>query len=195
MAYLSVHPEIQDALYREVQEVAHGEYPTYKDMNKLPLCLAACYEALRLRDMSIFIPKEASEDTVIAYNRWDEQGRVTKHRHAIKKGSRIIIDTPAIQRNPFHWPDPMKYDPTRHLGDHGKIFSGFSLGQRHCIGKRYAEVELVAFISRLIKAFKVHPVPLTPGESKESMLARMVRLAPLLPFFAHAGFSALRRAA
>jgi cytochrome P450 len=125
--------------------------------------------------MSIFLPKVATEDTVIEYRTWDEQGKVQMRSHPVKKGSRIVIDTPAAQRNPFHWPDPLKFDPSRHLPGNKQIFAGFSLGQRRCIGQKYAEVELVAFLSLMVKNFKIQAVPAFPGESTDSMLKRMLQ--------------------
>ena len=65
---------------------------------------------------------------------------------------------------PERWDDPQ-------LKQH---FTGFALGTRQCIGKRFGEVEMLAFVCRLVKTFKVHPVKL-PGETEEGMKGRMLR--------------------
>jgi cytochrome P450 len=53
-------------------------------------------------------------------------------------------------------------------------FTGFSSGVRVCIGKRMAEVEMVAVISILCKEFRMLPVP-KEGESREQLKARMMK--------------------
>lgn len=43
-----------------------------------------------------------------------------------------------------------------------------------CIGKRMAEVEMVAFLGYLIKGYKVHPVEAFKGEGREAMEKRLL---------------------
>ncbi len=143
-------------------------------MNRLPLVLAACYEAIRLRDLVMFMSKEVREDTPIPYTTWDDAGNIAHKQHMLKKGSHIILDTPSMQRNPFVWVDPMEYIPARHLTGEAKAnFVGFSLGPRQCIGKRFAEVEMVAFLSHVIKDYKIFPAP-RDGESLEEMKEKLM---------------------
>jgi cytochrome P450 len=58
------------------------------------------------------------------------------------------------------------------LDDNQKgLSTGFSSGQRACIGKRFAEVEMVAFITHMVKEYKFEPVPLE-GEGMAEMETR-----------------------
>ncbi|WVQ78655.1 hypothetical protein IAT38_000742 [Cryptococcus sp. DSM 104549] len=177
-AFLAVHPEWQDKLYEEITAASGDSYPTYRDVSQLPLCLAACLETIRLRDIVMSLPKEAAEDTTLPYTTWDSAGNVTRRAHVIKKGSHIVIDTPAAGRNPFTWPDAMAWNPARFLNrdlnkEGGPVFTGFSLGSRQCIGKRFAEVEMVAYLSYLVKTYRLVPVA-KEGESPEETRERVL---------------------
>jgi cytochrome P450 len=123
------------------------------------------------------IPKQTTTDTLLPYTTWDSAGNITSHTYPIKAGSHVIIDSPASQRNPFYWSDPSTFNPRRHLGEKGSEtssgYTGFSMGSRACIGKRFAEVEMVAFLSHVVKMFRLYPVEKFQGESKDETKLRM----------------------
>lgn len=126
------------------------------------------------------LPKLLAEDVQIPYTTWDDSGRVSTHTRTIKKGSHLIIDSPACQLNPFTWSDPMTFNPDRMLDDSIKNMStGFSSGRRGCIGKRFAEVEIVAFITHMVKQYKFEPVP-KEGETRKMMEKRYLAGAEVL---------------
>jgi cytochrome P450 len=149
--------------------------PAYRDMNAFSYTLAMIYESLRLRDLVMTLPKLVAEDVIIPYTTWDALGNITERTRLIRKGSHIIIDSPACQRNPRYWENPSKFDPTRHLGQAGATkgpgYTGFSMGVRQCIGKRFAEVEMVSLVVNLVRRFKLLPVPLE-GETFEQLQKR-----------------------
>ncbi|KAK6907665.1 hypothetical protein I203_101663 [Kwoniella mangroviensis CBS 8507] len=179
-AYLCVYPEWQDKLYEEIISVCGDEPPSYRHMSQLNICLAACYETIRLKDIVMTLPKIAMKDTTLPYTTWGDEGHISHKVHCIKKGSHIIIDSPALSLNPFVWTDPGRFDPTRFLDANGRVsssinsFAGFSLGQRQCIGKRFAEVEMVAYISHLIKEYRLFPIE-KDGETIHEMKARILK--------------------
>ncbi|WWD05412.1 hypothetical protein V865_003489 [Kwoniella europaea PYCC6329] len=179
-AFLCVYPEWQDKLYEEIISVCRDEPPSYPHMSQLNICLAACYETIRLKDIVMTLPKIAMKDTTLPYTTWDDEGHISHKVHRVKKGSHIIIDSPALSLNPFFWSDPSRFDPTRFLDANGRVsssinnFAGFSLGQRQCIGKRFAEVEMVAYISHLIKEYRLFPIE-KDGESVHEMKARILK--------------------
>ncbi|WWC92831.1 uncharacterized protein L201_007790 [Kwoniella dendrophila CBS 6074] len=183
LAQLALNPEWQDECYKEIKEVCGDELPSYRDVYKLPLCLAVGLEAMRITDIVRQLFKVAKEDSMLPYTTWDENGKVTHHEHLVKAGSLVYIDTPASQLNPFHWEDPNSFNPRRHLsGDDGRAssqksetpFVAFSMGPRQCIGRRFAEVELIAFVSTVLSKYTIHPVLTHEGESRESLKARML---------------------
>jgi cytochrome P450 len=152
-------------------------------MPALTYTLATIYETIRLRDIVMTLPKLAAEDAFIPYTTWDSFGIITESRRLVKKGSHIIIDSPACQRNPRFWADPNKFDPTRHFSNAAakSAFTGFSMGVRQCIGKRFAEVEMVALLSQLVRRFLIQPVPLE-GETFEALKQRYEKGSEELSF-------------
>ncbi|OCF61964.1 hypothetical protein L486_01630 [Kwoniella mangroviensis CBS 10435] len=183
LAQLALHPEWQEEVYKEIKEVCGDEKPSYRDVHKLPLCLAVGLEAMRLTDIVRQLFKVAKEDSMLPYTTWNEAGEVTKREHLVKKGSLIYIDTPASQLNPFYWKDANEFNPRRHLGaddaraslNNAEVpFVAFSMGPRQCIGRRFAEVEIICFIASILSRYTIHPVPTHAGETKESMRERMI---------------------
>ena len=57
-------------------------------------------------------------------------------------------------------------------------FIGFSLGPRTCIGHKFAKVEAVAFLTYLLKEWKVEPA-LKDGETKEEWRQKIISSATL----------------
>jgi cytochrome P450 len=171
----------------------------YRDVPSLHYIFATLYESLRLRDLVMTLPKLAQQDTVLPYTTWTSSGEVIQKTHPVKAGSHIIIDSPACQRNPFHWNHPETFDPTRFIrpdgtfssggahsgvdGDGNKVvFTGFSIGTRQCIGKRFAEIEMVAFIAFMVKNYTWKPLPKFQGETRESIEKRMLDATEELSF-------------
>jgi cytochrome P450 len=176
LALLALHPKWQDKLYEEIVSSTDKDLPSYSSMNSLPLALATCYETMRLKDLVMTLPKVASEDVTLPYSKWAPDGTVSENVHLIPKGSHVVIDSPAGHRNPHYWPSPTDFDPTRHLADatlYSPNFTGFSKGERKCIGKRFAEVEMVSFLSHFIKTFTWTPVTLE-GETREQVEQRLL---------------------
>ncbi|WRT69728.1 uncharacterized protein IL334_006718 [Kwoniella shivajii] len=183
LAQLALHPAWQDECYKEIKEVCGDEAPSYRDVHKLALCLAVGLEAMRLTDIVRQLFKVAKEDTMLPYTTWNEAGEVINHEHLVKAGSLVYVDTPASQLNPFHWTDANTFNPRRHLsGDDARAslnnaqtpFVAFSMGPRQCIGRRFAEVEMIAFVASVLSRYTIHPVPAYEGESMQSIKARML---------------------
>lgn len=132
-------------------------------------CLSCIYETLRLRDIIMFNSKETLTDVIINYRTWSvgpdgtpDLSTVVLRTHLIKAGSRVAIDSSGCSMNSLVYADPHAFKPERWLssilnegidgahGDEAKAaqkkahFTGFALGARGCIGKRFAEVEMLS---------------------------------------------------
>jgi len=183
LRYLSLYPEWQEEILKEIESVCGPNMPEYRDMPNLPLTLAATFETLRLRDQIMILPKLCDADTTIPYTTWSWDGEVTHHLQPVKKGDHVVIDIGACGVNPFEWTDPYVFNPRRWLNnpalrqamDKGKEnFLSFSAGVRVCIGRRFAEVEMVAAISHILRQFKISPV-MKEGERRDAMVSRMMK--------------------
>ena len=156
-------------------------YLGYADAHQLRYCLNCMYETLRLRDTVQYVSKEAITDVTVTYHTWDhlDPGDYTKRpsvarTHTIKAGSRVYVDSSACSMDPSIYPDPHVFRPERWDDPSLKAtFTPFALGLRGCIGRRFAEVEMLAFLCRLVKAFRVEPVRLA-GETDGAMKERYV---------------------
>ncbi|KAJ0296905.1 hypothetical protein Brms1b_013666 [Colletotrichum noveboracense] len=194
LALLGPRPDLQEQMHAEVQRAlllpAEGRDGSpgrlvYKDMSRLPLLLATAYEALRMKDIAMHFSRIATRDTTLPYTTWedDKNGRpVPRERLAhIAAGAWVHMDLAACGLNPFVWPEPESFDPSRHLretevvgadGRPDKKVSvsfenqvGFLLGARQCIGKRFAEVEMVSFLAHTVLHYRWEVVK-RPGETQ-----------------------------
>jgi cytochrome P450 len=119
----------------------------------------------------------------------------TSTTHILPSGTGMIVNNTGIHYNPRYWPhpaileplrwlsaNPNTYDPTvptsadvneaaTNFPGHMKgTFLTFSEGPRSCLGKRFAQVEFVAFFARLLRLYRVE---LAPGEDRIEVEKRM----------------------
>jgi len=112
-------------------------------LQKLPYAKAVVREALRLHPAGVFSPRQATRDVAIG-------------PHTIRKGSFILLCPYLAGRDASSWPDPLRFDPDRHLGADGSdpaplnpAWVPFGRGPRHCIGFALAEMELILVLARI----------------------------------------------
>lgn len=96
--------------------------------------------------------------------------------------------------NPRYFDEPKEYKPSRWYGvsNEFEAFSAFSLGiffpckppafvrltlnypgPRTCLGRKFATTEAVAFLTMLLRDWKIEPI-LRPGESKQEWRNRVL---------------------
>lgn len=147
MYLVAKHPEYQEKLYRHVMEEA-PEKVDYDDvMFGLPFLDQIVNESLRYYPpVPVFTNRECAESCEI-------QGQV------FPKGSGIMVPVYHIHHNETHWPDPEVFDPSRFAPENKpgivpQSFMPFGVGQRNCIGMRFALLETKLTIVEAIKKFK-----------------------------------------
>ena len=81
----------------------------------------------------------------------------------------------SIELNPRYFPEPEEYKPSRWYGlpSDSELFTAFSIGARACIGRKFATVEAVAFLTMLLRDWKVEPI-FREGETKEAWRRRVL---------------------
>nr|ASN66812.1 Cyp5490A1 [Phaffia rhodozyma] len=176
---LALHPEKQVELLEHILTVLpRGRQPIYEDFQKLTHTMAVLYETLRLFPAVAVIPKVSTEDTTLKYQ--DIGGDNGIKTIFVPKGTDVTIDTPALHTNPLYWKDPLSFKPERFLEDYEKdAFIPFSAGPRACVGRRFAEVSNMVFLSLVVRDYEVVAIP-RPGETEEAMRDRLVRAKPVL---------------
>ena len=160
---LAQHPEHQEKVREEVQEVLMGrERLEYSDLQHLKYTQMAIKEAMRLYPPVIRITRVTTEEI--------ELDGVT-----IPKGVNINLNIQSMHRNQAVWEDPLVYDPMRFHPSNEELHSRdpmsylpFSAGSRNCIGQNFALNEEKVVIASFVRKFsfsldKDHKVEMNPG--------------------------------
>ncbi|KAH9973784.1 cytochrome P450 [Lactifluus volemus] len=175
IGFLGLHSDIQEDLYEQIVEVVgHDREPTFEDFPRLEKVAHAFYEALRLYPAGYILPREATEDIILNIPNADNQPGT--RQVPIPKGLSVIVDVTGIQYNPRYFPDPYKYDPSRWRGviAESEEITAFSVGPRTCIGRKFAVVEAVCFLTLLIRDWMIEPI-MNPGETGEQWRDRVMQ--------------------
>lgn len=145
---LAQHPEIENRLYHEINQVLGDRPPEVGDLPKLKYAECVVKETLRLYPPIWQIVREVVHDC-------DLNGI------ACKKGQNLLLCSYVIQRNPDFFPDPDQFRPERWL-DEDMIKSlpkysyfPFGGGARICLGSTLATTELVLITAMILRRFKL----------------------------------------
>jgi len=139
-------------------------------LNKI---LSAFLEAIRMIPPVYIMIRESAEDTVLKIPKPVGQEGYTML--PIPKGTMVAADTIGLGYNPRYYSEPEKYKPSRWYDTENvesELFTGFSVGTRACIGRKFAVIEAVAFLTMLLRDWRVEPL-LKSGESKDEWMTRV----------------------
>ncbi|KAG6830546.1 hypothetical protein H0H87_007745 [Tephrocybe sp. NHM501043] len=174
LALLALHQDIQTEILEHIVEVVGYEHdPMYNDYDKLNKVLATFLEALRLFPPAYITIRKAAEDTILNIpNPVGEEGNTPL---AVQKGTRMVFDFVGMQYNPRYFADPEEFRPSRwyNTSSESEAFSAFSLGPRACIGRKFATVEAVGFLTMLLRDWHVEPI-FKSGETAEAWRERVL---------------------
>ncbi|KAG5634271.1 hypothetical protein H0H81_002585, partial [Sphagnurus paluster] len=175
LGFLALHDEIQEEVLEQIISVVGWDRdPVFEDYGSLDRVLAVFYEALRMFPAGHLLIREATEDTVVQLPKPVGQEGTTAL--PVPKGGQIVVDMVGVQYNPRYFPEPEVYKPSRWYGlanADSEAFSAFSIGPRACIGRKFATTEAVAFLTMLIRDWRVEPI-LKDGETREAWQKRVL---------------------
>ncbi|KAH8827541.1 cytochrome P450 [Flagelloscypha sp. PMI_526] len=176
LAYLCLDHDLQDSLYDQIISVLGKDRrpSSLEELYKMTKVLECLFEALRLHPPGHIMIREAYEDTVLTVpNPVGEEGTYTV---PVAKGTRINVDTVGMQYNPRYYENPEEFKPSRWEGvsPDSEQFTAFSVGARACIGRKFAIIEVLTFLTLFLRDWKVEP-KLNPGETKEQWKARVIK--------------------
>ncbi|XP_009767392.1 cytochrome P450 71AU50-like [Nicotiana tabacum] len=139
------HPQVMKKLQKELEEVVGLDRMVEEsDLENLKYLDMVIKEALRLHSVAPLLNHESIEDCVV-------------DGFFVQKGSRIIVNVYAAQRDSNAWPEPDKFFPERFvesnvdLRGHDFQLLPFGSGRRSCPG-----MQLGIIIVRLVVAQLVH---------------------------------------
>ncbi len=175
---LSVNPLVRRRLEDEVNEVLGGAPATVDDLPALKYTRMVVQESLRLYPPIWLYPRDVVED--------DEVGG-----YRVPAGSSVFISPYATHRHPGLWENPEAFDPERFSDERSAgrpryAYFPFGFGQRQCIGKHIALMQLQIAVATIAGSVDLHALPGHPVTYRARVSLRPNQ-APLssLMFTAH----------
>ena len=153
---LGLHPDAENRLKTELNEVLGGRTPNFNDLFELKYTRRLLEESMRLYPpvWSLF-RRAANDDMLGAY-------RVTAN-------ASVVVSPYAMHRNPRYWPDPDRFDPERALPPRcQRVAHGIRicrLSKHLCLGNHFAMMKgqlIVATVARRYAVRAGHPVEPLP---------------------------------
>ena len=139
---LAQHPDRQADLRAEVDAVCDGTVRA-EDLPKLTQMEHVIDEALRLYPPVYMFFREAKRD-------------VTLQGYDIPAGTTLVLPQWAVHRDPEWWDDPETFRPER-FGDDAEhpeyAYFPFGGGPRHCIGMRFARMEMKTVLATVLDEY------------------------------------------
>ncbi|MFN8373431.1 MAG: cytochrome P450 [Anaerolineae bacterium] len=148
---LSQHPDIEQNLLAELEQVLGGRKPTLADLPKLQYTEMIVKEAMRLYPAAWIVSRENMEDVNIA-------------GHPIKKNNIIMINIYGMHRDARFFDNPDEFRPERFSPENEKLipkyaYIPFGGGPRVCIGNQFAMMEAKLILATLAPHFHLSLAP------------------------------------
>ncbi len=142
---LSQHDDVLDRLRREHEEVLGDESPSFDHVPALEYTEAVVSESMRLHPPAHIITRRAKEDAVVDGYRIPEGTIVTLPQFRIHVDDRFYDDPDAFR--PERWLDGSDAERPEYA------YFPFGAGPRHCIGMRFAMLEMQLVVAVLARRF------------------------------------------
>jgi cytochrome P450 len=151
---LAAHPEVEERLLAELDSVLDGRAPAADDVPDLPYTQAVLLESMRIYPPAWGMERRAVADQEIG-------------GYVVPAGAAVLMPTFVINRDPRLYPDPLRFDPERFLGEAAAerpdwAYPLFGGGTRKCIGVAFAMLETVLVVAELARRFRLRPAPGRP---------------------------------
>jgi cytochrome P450 len=144
---LAQNPEVQAEVRAEVEATCDGAV-TAADLPDLERTGRAIDEALRLYPPVYIFFREAARDVELA-------------GYEIPEGTTLVLPQWVVHRDPAWWDDPETYRPDRFAEDGDRpeyAYFPFGGGPRHCIGMRFARMEMKTVLATVLRRFDLELV-------------------------------------
>lgn len=148
---LAEHPEIEERLHAEVDDVLGGRLPEFGDLPRLDYTRRVLEETLRMYPPAWLLTRTTTRDVVLCGQR-------------ITKGTPVFFSSYMLGRNAELFPDPDRYDPDRWLPERsaelprGAVVP-FGGGKRKCIGDDFGMIETILTLASVAARWRLRSVP------------------------------------
>lgn len=145
---LALHPEKQARAYEEICNVLpQRDVPLEAtDIDNLKYLKACIKETLRMYPVVIGNGRTTTSDTTIG-------------GYHIPKGVQVIFQHYVISNLEKYFPQSGEFLPERWMREdetrHGFASLPFGYGRRMCLGRRFAELEMIIVISKILQFYKI----------------------------------------
>jgi cytochrome P450 len=146
---LGHHPEKRRKLREEVRAVTGGDPPTLSDLPALSYTDRVVTETLRLYPPAYALFREATEDAVVGGYRVPEGSKLTLPQIHVHRDGRFYDDPERFR--PERWTDELEASLPEYA------YFPFGGGPRHCIGMRFARMELEHVLPTIVSAVRLDP--------------------------------------
>lgn len=148
---LGQHPEIDEQLHDEAEQVLHGEQPGFRHLPQLGLTQRVFAETLRLYPPGWIFSRITTEEVDLGGTR-------------LPAGSTVLYSPYVLHHDATLFPSPEIFDPNRWLPEQRKLIPDhawipFAAGNRKCIGDGFATAESVLTIARIASRWRLRAVP------------------------------------
>ncbi|OXU24592.1 hypothetical protein TSAR_011043 [Trichomalopsis sarcophagae] len=149
---LALHPEKQDILYEEIKRVlpADGRFEA-GHIDQLKYLKACVRETQRMYPVVIGNGRCTQSDTVI-------------NGYHVPKGVHVVFQHYVISNTERYFPKSQQFLPERWIGSgsveapaprHAFASLPFGYGRRMCLGRRFAELEIIVVLSKIFRRYRV----------------------------------------
>ncbi|KAG8267359.1 heme binding [Homalodisca vitripennis] len=151
-------PEILSTAIQEIDQVLqkYDGNITYQALKEMVYLEQVIYETLRLYPSLPLLTRKCTKPY-----------KIPGSDLLIEKGTRVIIPSFAINRDPQHYPDPLKFDPDRFSPARSKERNTLNLqfgdGPMACIGIRFGKMQVKCALATILSKYEVSAVPETPS--------------------------------
>ncbi|MFE1883641.1 cytochrome P450 [Streptomyces diastatochromogenes] len=144
---LATHPEVEERLTTELDEVLGGRPVTFDELADLPYTRSVVRETLRLHSPAWMLMRRPAGPTTL--------GGV-----ALPAGAELLFSPATLHRDPALHPRPLEFRPERWLdGDTAPPpFLPFSTGPYKCLGDHFALTELATTVATITARWRLVPV-------------------------------------
>jgi cytochrome P450 len=148
---VSQHPDVEERLAAEVDEVLESRPPTVADVPRLRFTEWIVKESMRLYPPAWAIGREPLEDCEIG-------------RYFAPKGTQIMMNQWVVHRDSRWFDDPLTFKPERWDNDLARrlprcAYFPFGDGPRICIGNQFAMLETVLVLATITQRYRLVGVP------------------------------------
>ncbi|MFE7743890.1 cytochrome P450 [Nocardia sp. NPDC057455] len=143
---LVAHPEIEERLHQETDQVLHGAPARYQDLPDLPLTGHIITEALRLYPPGWLFTRTVTADTRLG-------------SYDLPAGTSLVYSPYLLHRRDDLYQHPNRFDPDRWdttqppIGR--KAFMAFGAGPRRCVGEAFAITELSLALATIASRWRI----------------------------------------